>query len=168
MRQTRTLYALYFITGFLVAVVATLAPRADALWTKYHPTACFTSGVVVDGNGAVGPDTSTGAGTLYCPFHDSDRLRPQAINGIYIDIYDNSSTYNVSASACVKYFNAVGGACGPSFSSSGTPGNTNLILNRSGTNELTEWTSSTASHYAYVFTTMQSNLTDTYGFTFQE
>lgn len=68
-------------------------------------------------SGSIG-NGGTSAMRLVCPILDDSTLPKHVINGSYVDVFDGSTTAALDARACVSFWSAVGGSCGPASASS--------------------------------------------------
>jgi hypothetical protein len=100
----------------VVGLVLGMPGEAFAQYRRQSATFCTpitsTYGSVRSDSGAIG-NGGTAAMRLACPILDDSTIPKYLATRTVVDVYDGSTAASVDARACVSYWSAVGGSCGP-------------------------------------------------------
>lgn len=99
---------------------------ANAFWSRQAPQSCFTpvAAVTVDGDFAFDFVDSEGCNTkvlstsLSCPIEDTSTNPKTSITTL--NVHTTGNGLSIGATRCVRFWNATGGSCGASSTSSAT------------------------------------------------
>jgi hypothetical protein len=104
-----------FGVSFAITAITCYASESQAFWTRQDQTYCQSYGVAYSETKNF---LTTNSLVLECPVNDSDTHPKTSINTFNVHV-DAEGASNVIAYRCVDFWNAVGGTCGNTVSSSG-------------------------------------------------
>lgn len=156
-----------FILGLAIGGSLGFAdPSAQAAYFQYGPAMSCTPNSSTSSWSMSGGSLFGGSSvTMYCAVPSDTDMRHDGIAAAGIDVCDNDASLNISATACIANWDASGGQC--DVDQDATTGNSChdlLLLNRTGTDELTYWSATNGADYPYIQISLPSSSTSIVGF----
>lgn len=144
--------------GFILAYVSTFASRAEAVQVmQLSATACTAPGYNSFYNwnfsaGRMYNANTTTSLSVSCPFPSTLSFSHSNVTELLVDVYENYTTDQIEARACITRWDGGGHACGTA-ASSGTSFTGYFSISA----PLTYWGSSYSDDYPYVLVTLPAS-----------